>query len=292
MIAILAMAATGVCLAETTWVRCDYCTPAMAEQMAAMAAPSSFRGIYNLPQNWASKFEISREQVGMGCATNGKDPSLKGDAKAGGACTYQNVAYPVPLASDESSFFADLYDFYIATGGTLKESIDVDAAELGLPGCPQSECVSAGMTAYDVARNFGVEQRVREYTRRALQARRAAGLRLIDWIVARLEAIFHGIDTYTRVVVRFTPGGSTAVIEFTPETPHGVVTGTFDPDGNPVWRNASDAREGEGEFSHGFSVTDFLEHARRLGIPVVDAGVGPRYACRSDGANGIVCHRI
>lgn len=279
--------------AATTWMRCDYCAPAQAEAMVISGPAPATRGVYNLAQNWASKFEIHYEQVGPGCVINGgSSPTGKDDTtKITGTCEYRNVAYSVPLESDESTFFAELFEFYIATGGGLKETINVDAAELGLPYCPDTECVNAGTTAYDVARNFGVAQRLREYTRSALEARRQLGLRLFDWLVARTEVAVHGLDANTRVVVRFS-GGSTAVIEFTVETPHGVITGTFDPNGNPVWETAADAREGEGEFEHSFSVSDFLQHARRLGISITDSGSASRiFTCENDGRNGVRCRR-
>ncbi len=283
--------------AQTVWQRCDNCSQSQAAAMAAPGTAPAYRGVFNLGQGWWEKFEVYSEGVGPGCIerrpASGKDDKSANGADSIGQCHYQNVAYSIPFDSPEVEYFQALRDLYLATSGTLKEQFDVDASELGLPSCPASECVSAVTTAYDVERNFGVSQRVRQFARDAL-ASRSLALRVVDRAIAIANAQIWGVDgSIVVIVVRFT-GGSFVVIAFTEATPQGVVTGAFDPNGNPVWGNAGDAREGSGEFTYHFNVEDFLEHARRIGIPIggpLGSNTTTRYTCRNDGRNGVVCRR-
>lgn len=280
----------------TDWQRCDNCTEADAINLVKIGTTPATRGIYSLAGGWWSKFEIYSESVGTGCAPNVLDPSNK-QAIAGkprSECEYQNIAYPIETSETESAYFEALRDLFVATDGTLKELLEVDAVELNLPICSEAECVDPGTTAYDVRRNFGVAQRVREYTVAALRARSNV-LRVMDRAVAMYEAHVWGADaTMTTIVVRFTPDNSWIVIEISPGAPDGTIVGFYDPNGNPIWERG-DQQEGTTTFAHPFQVEHFLMHAQRIGTQI-DSPIGPggshQVTCEPiDGGTGIRCRR-
>ena len=246
------------------------------------------RGVYNLSQGWWQKFEIYFEGVGPNCIERrpgggGKFDRADVAADVALGCTYRNVAYPVALDSGETEFLQELHAFYIASGATLKEVIAFTGSDLNLPPCSFQECVNPGTSAYDVSRNIGVSQRVREATVAAL-ANRSAARRIMDNAAAMVDIHFFGADLAIEVRVTFADG-SVVLINVTEAVPGGTIEHTLDPSGNAVWE-VGGGQEGTFTLPTHDNVADFLDHARRI------FSERSGYACGSDGGTGVICRRI
>jgi len=265
------------------WIRCDSCSPGQAGSMVLGGLAPYERAVVNPAQRWALKFEVRSEGSGSGCdperrpggkaATNAAK-GLGGIGGGGGNCTNQNVAYEVALTSEEAGFADALADYYAETGGTMKTGIEIDYSALNLPHCPPSDCVWINRTAYDVMRSFVVQRDVNQAVRDMLNSVSAFG-RILDYAAGALNIVLLGGNMDIAVTVTFADG-STVTTFFSESVPAGEITQSRDGAGLPIMNSGNmSGFNGSWTYPYGSGDTFFLDHAARLGVPVVNNCYNP-----------------
>ena len=269
----------------TEWVRCDSCSPGQAGSMVLGGHAPFEKVVVNPAQRWALKFEVRSEGSGPGCSperrpggkavTNGTKGF--GGVGGGGNCTYQNVAYEVPLTTEEAGFKDALAEYYAETGGTMKTGIQIDYSALNLPHCPPSDCVWINRTAYDVMRTFVVQRDVNQAVRDMLNFVSAFG-RILDYVAGALNIVLLGGNMDLAVTVTFADG-STVTILFSESVPAGEITQSRDGAGMPIMNSGNmSGFNGSWTYPYGSGNNVFLDHAACLGVPIANNCYSPTRA--------------
>jgi hypothetical protein len=247
------------------------------------------RVVVNPAQGWGLKFEVIAETSGPGCQPERRSEPSRGNQSSSGSayggCTHQNVAYPVDLSATEMEFVTALGDFYQETHGTMKGDVVMRGDQLNMPACPDSMCVNPNRTAHDVARNFIVASEVRAAIDGIMNSV-SAFRHISDFLLHAVGTVWLGDSMEMSVTVIFSDD-SKVVFFFGKENGYlGALTFSEDAYGLPIMNpgNAS-SFIGSWTYPHTFQAGDFLDNARRQGIPLYGpggGGYGPGITCIYD----------